>query len=126
MSDTPGEEGKWFAAAKDAELFDEAIALANRTPCSPQTLTRAARDFEEKNPEFALEAGLAALRWLVEGYGYEITSLDVLDAYSHAMRAAQNIERADETQQRIHDLTARETFGERFVAKVLGRQLGLA
>ena len=29
-------------AAKDAKLFDEAIALANRTPCSPQTLTRAA------------------------------------------------------------------------------------
>jgi hypothetical protein len=43
VSETPGEEGKWFAAAKDAELFDEAIALANRTPCSPQTLTRADR-----------------------------------------------------------------------------------
>ena len=44
---TPGHEGKWFAAAKSAKLFDEAIALANQTPCSPQTLTRAARDFEE-------------------------------------------------------------------------------
>jgi hypothetical protein len=33
---TPGDEGKWFAAAKTAELFDEAIALANRTPCSPR------------------------------------------------------------------------------------------
>jgi len=97
VSDTPGEEGKWFAAAKDARLFDEAIALANRTPCSPQTLTRAARDFEEKNPEFALEAGMAALGWLVEGYGYEITSVDVLDAYSHTMRAAGNAGRADQT-----------------------------
>ena len=29
---TPGDEGKWCAAAKDARLFDEAIALANRTP----------------------------------------------------------------------------------------------
>ena len=35
VSDTPGEEGKWCAAAKDAGLFDEAIALANRTPCAP-------------------------------------------------------------------------------------------
>jgi len=26
-------------------FVDEAIALANRSPCSPQTLTRAARDF---------------------------------------------------------------------------------
>jgi hypothetical protein len=67
---TPGEEGKWFAAAKDAKLFDEALALANATPCDPRTLTRAARDFARTNPAFAVEAGLAALRWLVQGYGY--------------------------------------------------------
>ncbi len=66
---TPGEEGKWFAAAKDAKLFDEAIALANATPCDPKTLSRAARDFAHTNPAFAVEAGLAALRWLVQGYG---------------------------------------------------------
>ncbi len=123
---TPGEEGKWFAAAKDAKLFDEAIALANRTPCSPQTLTRAARDFAEKNPSFAIEAGMAALRWLVEGYGYEITDLDVMNAYSFTMKAAENAGRADETHKWIHDLVTKETFGERFVTQVLGRQLGLS
>ena len=122
---TPGEEGKWFAAAKDAKLFDEASALANRTPCSPQTLTRAARDFEAKNPTFALEAGMAALRWLVEGYGYDITSVDVLGAYTHTMKAAENAGCAEQTQKRIHELVARESFGERFVTKVLGRQQGL-
>lgn len=123
---TPGEEGKWFAAAKDANLFDDAIALANRTPCSPQTLTRAARDFEENKPEFAMQAGLAALRWLVEGYGYEITGLDVLNAYSHTMKAAENAGCAEQTRQQIHDLVARESFGERFVTKVLGRHVGLS
>ena len=87
--------------------------------------TRAARDFEERNPEFAIEAGMAALRWLVNGYGYEITGLDVLDAYGHTMTAAENAGRADETQRRIRDLVARETFAEGFVTKVLGRQLGL-
>jgi len=126
VTETPGEEGKWFAAAKDAKLFDEAIALANRTPCSPQTLTRAARDFEEKRPEFAIEAGLAALHWLVEGYGYEVTGLDVLNAYSHTMKAAENAGCAEQTQKRIRDLVTRESFGERFVTKVLGRQLGLS
>ncbi len=126
VAETPGEEGKWFAAAKDAKLFAEAIALANRTPCSPQTLTRAARDFEEEKPDFAIEAGMAALRWLVEGYGYEITSLDVLNAYSHTMKAAENAGCTEQTRQRIHDLVARETFGERFVTKVLGRHLGLS
>ena len=44
---TPGDEGKWFAAAKDAKLFDEAVALANAAPCDPKTLTRAARDFAQ-------------------------------------------------------------------------------
>ncbi len=100
--------------------------LANRTPCSPQTLTRAARDFADERPEFAVEAGMAALHWLVEGYGYEITGLDVLNAYSHTMEAAGNAGCAEETRQRIHDLVARESSGQRFVAKVLGRHLGLS
>lgn len=126
VASTPGEEGKWFAAAKGAKLFDEAIALANRTPCSPQTLTRAARDFAEKNPTFAIEAGMAALRWLVEGYGYDITGLDVHSAYANTMEAAENAGCADETQQRIRDIVTKETFGERFVTKILGRQLGLS
>ena len=115
-----------FAAAKHAKLFDEAIALANRNPCSPQTLTRAARDFEEKRPEFAIEAGMAALHWLVEGYGYDISDLDVLNAYAHTMTAAENAGCAAQTQKRIHDLVARESFGERFVTKVLRRHLGLS
>lgn len=123
VAHTPGEEGKWFAAAKSAKLFDEAIALANQTPCSPQTLTRAARDFEEKNPSFALEAGMAALHWLVEGFGYDITSADVLAAYSHTMKAAAHAGVADETRARIRDLVSRETFGERFVTQILGRFL---
>jgi hypothetical protein len=126
VATTPGEEGKWFAAAKEAKLFDEAIRLANRSPCSPQTLARAARDYAEKNPRFAVEAGMASLRWLVEGYGYEITGLDVWNAYSHTMKAAEYAGCVDETRRRIRDLVARETFGERFVTKVLGRELGLS
>ena len=121
---TPGEEGKWFAAAKSVELFDEAIALANRTPCSPQTLTRAARDYAEKNPSFAIEAGLAALRWLAEGHGYEITSVDVLNAYDHTMEAACNDGSIDETRQRVRDLIDKET-GDRFVNRSLRDELDL-
>jgi hypothetical protein len=124
-NETPGEEGKWFAAAKDAKLFDEAVALANRTPCSPQTLTRAARDFAEKNPAFAIEAGMAALRWLVEGYGYEVTGADVLNAYSFTMKAAENAGMGRQTQERIRALVAAVRYEEMFVAKILARKLGL-
>jgi hypothetical protein len=123
---TPGDEGKWFAAAKDARLFDEAIALAHRSPCSPQTLTRAARDFADRNPPFAIAAGLAALRWLVEGYGYEITGLDVVNAYAFTMKAAENAGRADAVRRQIRALVSPGRRGEGFVAEVLGRQWGLA
>jgi tetratricopeptide (TPR) repeat protein len=126
VAETPGEEGKWFAAAKDAKLFDEAIALANQSPCSPQTLTRAARDFEDTKPEFAIEAGMAALHWLVKGYGYDITGLDVLNAYSHTTKAADNAGCAEETHQRIHDVVAQNSLGARFVTRVLGRHLELS
>lgn len=121
---TPGDEGKWFAAAKDARLFDEAVALAHRTPCDPKTLTRAARDFAEKNPAFAVEAGLAALRWLVQGYGYEITSADVRTAYTHTMKAAANAHRSDEVRNRIRALIDSADFRGRFVANILGREVG--
>jgi hypothetical protein len=62
-ADTPGEEGKWFAAAKDARLYDLALDLARRSPCDHRTLARAARDFAERRPAFAVEAGLLALHW---------------------------------------------------------------
>ena len=84
----PGSEGKWFAAAKDAELFDQAIELVRRSPTDPRTLTRAARDYAKKQPGFALNAGLLALGWIGAGHGYDITVIDVVDAYEALMQAA--------------------------------------
>ncbi len=125
VASTPGDEGKWFAAAKSVGLYSEAVELANRTPCDPRTLTRAARDMEVTKPRFAIETGMAALRWLVEGYGYEITGMDVWAAYNHTMKAAENAEVKTETFERIRKLVAGEVPGDRFVTKVLGRELGL-
>jgi len=122
---TPGDEGKWFAAAKEARLFDEAIALANRTPCDPRTLTRAARDFAEQNPAFATEAGLSALQRLVQSDGYEITSADVWAAYSNTIEAAENAGRGDEVRSRIRALVDSEQ-PNRFVADIIRRALGLS
>lgn len=118
---TPGDEGKWFAAAKEAGLYDEAIALASRTPCDPKTLTRAARDHSDDQPAFATQAGLLALHWLVQGYGYDITSSDVWAAYSSTMKAAEKHGTAVEVRERILRMVA-ERPG--FVAQILGRELG--
>ena len=125
VESTPGDEGKWFATAKEVGLFDQAIQLANRTPCDPKTLTRAARDFAEARPGFAIEAGLAALRCLVGGYGYEIAGLDVWAAYTNTLKAAEKTGRAGEVRARIRTLVASETYGDKFVTRILGRDLGL-
>jgi hypothetical protein len=124
VASTPGEEGKWFAAAKELGLYDAAIQLARTSPCDPRTLARAARDHVAERPAFALEAGCAALTWLVQGYGYEITGADVWLAYSATMKAAEALERGAETRERIHRLVAQGP-GYSFVAQVLSRELGI-
>jgi hypothetical protein len=122
---TPGDEGKWFAAAKDAKLFEEAVALANATPCDPKTLTRAARDFAQTDPAFAVEAGLAALRWLVQGYGYEVTAVDVRAAYSHTLAAAANAGGRDVVRARIRALFDDPAARSGCVASVIGKEVDL-
>lgn len=122
---TPGDEGKWFAAAKDAGLFVEALALAQRRPCDPKTLTRAARDHADKHPTFTLGAGLLALHWLVQGYGYEITGADVWAAYSSTMKAAERAGKVAEAKESIRRMAASVSTGTTFVARILGRELGL-
>jgi hypothetical protein len=121
---TPGDEGKWFAAAKDAGLYDDALALASRTPCEPKTLARAARDYGEKQPAFAVGAGLLSLYWLVQGYGYELTGADVWDAYRATMAAAERHGSSAEVKERVRRMVAAEQAGG-FIVKVLGRELGL-
>lgn len=62
IKSTPGEEGKWFATAKELELYELALDLANRSPCDPKTLTRTARDNLDSAPVSALGSALVALR----------------------------------------------------------------
>jgi tetratricopeptide (TPR) repeat protein len=96
IASTPGAEGKWFAAAKDAGQFDVAIELVTRSPTDPRTLARAARDFATERPDFAVASGLAALHWISQGAGYDITGTDVLDAYTAVMQAAARSEMGEQ------------------------------
>ncbi len=123
VTTTPGEEGKWFAAAKDAGLYEEALELAGRAPCDPKTLTRAARDLASDRPAFAVDAGLLAIRWLLEGYGYEITGADVWAAYDSTIKAAEKSGSSVEVRARIVALVNAKPAGP--VARILGAQLGL-
>lgn len=75
VASQPGQEGKWFATAKDEDFFKLAIELANRSPSDRRTLIRAARDFAVERPEFALAAGMTALRGVAKGWAYYITGM---------------------------------------------------
>jgi len=120
IATTPGEEGKWFATAKEIRLFDLALELANRSPCDPKTLTRAARDYLESEPAFALGSAMAALRWLSEGWGYEVTSADVVDAYDRAMAAAATLNKVDDVMDKLRQLiVSNESAATLFVRQAL-------
>ncbi|MEO7206833.1 MAG: hypothetical protein ABI145_08595 [Steroidobacteraceae bacterium] len=121
---TPGEEGKWFATAKELGLYEIALKLVRESPCDPKTLARAARDFADKEPVFAQGAGFAALYWLTLGQGYEITSLDVWGAYYSTLKAAEHLGNSEDTKIRIKQLVA-QGAGDGFVRQVLGRELAL-
>jgi hypothetical protein len=41
-----------------------------------------------------------------EGYGHDITGVDVLNAYAHTIKAAENPDRVEETRRRIGALVA--------------------
>ncbi|MBA5640244.1 hypothetical protein H3H37_24570 [Duganella sp. LX20W] len=126
VASQPGQEGKWFAAAKDAGFFDLAIELANRSPADPKTLVRAARDFAIKQPNFAMASGMTALQGVMRGYGYDVTGTDVLDAYEAVMEAASvmGVDAAT-VKADVRALIANNRAGGEFVQRALARHLSV-
>ena len=124
VASQPGNEGKWFAGAKDAGFFELAIELANRSPSDPRTLMRGARDFTVERPELALAAGMTALRGITNGWGYDITGIDVLDAYAAVMTAA-GAASVDESvvKAEVRALIATSRSGGEFVGQILKHSL---
>jgi hypothetical protein len=85
---TPGLEGKWFAAAKDAKLYEVALSLAHQSPVDHRTLFRAVTDFAESQPAFASNCGLIALHWICAGRAYEATRGEVRVIFDETVKAA--------------------------------------
>lgn len=88
LAEASGDTGRWFAAAKDAGFLDLALRYAEHGRTDPLTLSRAARDFLERDTEFAFRVGRMAVERLLDGLGYEVTVADMQDAYDHFLRAA--------------------------------------
>jgi hypothetical protein len=88
LATSSDEPGRWFAAAKDAGFLDLALQFANEGRTDPRTLSRASRDLLQKDARFSLQVGRLAVQRILEGYGYELTGVDVIDVYNHFMAAA--------------------------------------
>ena len=116
---TPGQEGKWFATAKTLKRFELAMQLAWKSPCDPRTLIRAARDNVGKAPAFASEVALAALHWICQGAGYELTSLDVQMAYQLARKSGKALGQPERMALRIRTMLRPATREVRWVREVL-------
>jgi tetratricopeptide (TPR) repeat protein len=119
IATTPGEEGKWFATAKTLKRFDLAMQLAWKSPCDPKTLIRAARDNVQKAPSFAAEVALAAMHWICQGRGYELTSLDVQMAYRLAKESGDALGQSDRVALRIQTMLRPTTREVRWVREML-------
>lgn len=119
IASTPGREGKWFATARQLGFYDLALMLARKSPCDPKTLNRAAKDNLQERPRFALETALASLRWLADDYGYEISNLDVREAYRLAMEAARLLGEEDDAIARIRSIVEADRSAGLFVQESL-------
>jgi hypothetical protein len=123
IASTPGDEGKWFAAAKDAGLFELASDLAVRGPTDPRTLIRAARDYASEQPLFAMTVGFAALRWIGLGYGYDITGGDVIEAWAALVDASAMAGLPPENlEQQLLQMIAGPESGFQFIRSILMRK----
>lgn len=121
VSSSPGESGKWFATAKTLKLVEQATRLAWASPCDPKTLNRAARDHLKTQPDFAMQCALASLHWMSMGHGYELTGLDVQDAYRLAMEAAAAAQQTQQVRASIEQVLA----SNRPMAAWMKRSLGI-
>lgn len=98
IASTPGDEGKWFAAARSAGELELAQELAWHGPCAPSTLMTAVKDLRAKRPDIAYNLACAALRGIDLGWSYELDMALAHRAKAEAEALAVQLERQGEWQ----------------------------
>ena len=118
---SPGEEGKWFAAARSAGLRDAALALCAVHPVDPKTLIRAAKADSAQYPVFATHCAVAALEWIHRGYGYEIEPSDVAGAFEIAIALGASTGRLGDVRRRVEPLTTGEGYNAGLLRRLMAQ-----
>jgi hypothetical protein len=119
-----GDNGRWFAAAKNAGFLDLALEFANTGRTDPRTLSRAFRDLLKKDARFCMEVSRLAIQRILDGYGYELTGIDVIDSYHHFMAAAETLGIAAQARADVLTMAKKQPGGT--FSDVLIRQCPLA
>jgi len=114
LAESFGDHGRWFAAAKDAGMLDLALHFAQTGSTDPRTLSRAARDLIETDARFCLHIGRIALQRMADGYGYELSGLDVMDAYTHFIKAAEKLGLVENARMDVFSMAANTKQGSTF------------
>ena len=122
INSSPGEEGKWFATANKLGLYEKALYLAIKSPCNPKTLMRASENTLETNAKYSQECALIAIHWMVNGYDYDITPLDVNIALRNAFNIADHLHNHEEVRKRIEKIS-RTSKGNMHILKILEQRL---
>ena len=104
-------------------MYRVAVDLIQRSPADPRTLTRAAKDFCTSQNDFATECALAALHWIAQGHGYEVTAWEVQEAFD-ALIAATRASGGDvkQAKARVHSLITGSS-AQKFMLAALQRSL---
>ena len=83
------QKGKWFAAAKSEGFLDIALECAEHTSSDPNTLIKAVRHYEKKNPDFAIQVGVwAIIRFMTGSFYEDVTPSTIAVAYQDVENVA--------------------------------------
>jgi len=120
---SPGQEGRWFATARSLRFYNLAAEIAQRAPCDPRTLNRAAAERLSHDPSFAYDVAVASLRWIAGGHGHLIDGADVFDAYDIALEAARRLERVPLLREQISMICGGLGASAEWIRQLLAPQL---
>ncbi|MGC5393964.1 hypothetical protein ACPXAZ_25565, partial [Escherichia coli] len=74
-------------------------------------------------PQFALQAGLAALDWMLKGHGYQVSSTDLSNAFAATLDAARQVGEEKQTLQTVREKIRQHASNEYDLADTLERLL---
>lgn len=120
LANDPGNERRYFAAARKIGMIELAIEIAEKYDVEPKTLTTASKDYVEKDPDLSLRFGLLALQRYANGYGYEPEYADVQKCHDSVCTAAVNAGKKDEVTGKVRVLAENDKSVRKLVALVVG------